>query len=179
MSRTAILLSASFILAIAGCGDDTGGEGGSTSSSTSASGSTSSTPSTPASSGSSSDGGSTNEGGSTSDGGAPGDGGAGGAGDGGFDGGLGGGSTLVERCEALNDKFVAFGEDLECPPEFLGDCSEPIDCPEEAEAYIRCVYDAVESADDCICADGGAHLFCPAPDCDDEFDDYDTCLAQE
>lgn len=172
MSRTAILLSASFILAIAGCGDDTGGEGGSTSSSTSASGSTSSTPSTPASSGSSSDGGSTNEGGSTSDGGAPGDGGAGGAGDGGTSG-VGGNASFEEACEDLNDMYDQIADDMKCFVE-LGVCEEPEDCAEENRAYIDCLRAELDE-EDCFCQAADDSLRCPDL-CTPEEDAYFACL---
>jgi hypothetical protein len=177
LRRSSIFFLAAFVSIATACGDDSSsstGDGGG-SSSTSA---TATTGNGAPSSSSSSTGGSTSDGGggSTSDGGggpggAPGTGGSGGAGGAG----TGGAATLPELCEELNDLFVSISEELKCPLASLGDCSEPFDCPDELRARYNCLFAEV-SAEQCLCTGDPEELFCPTPDCDDEFDAYVACL---
>ncbi len=177
MSRSVILLSATFILAIAGCGDDSETSNGGASSSAATgttSGPTTGTPSSSSTS-SSSDGGSTSDGGggSTSDGGAPGVGGQGGAGEGGTSG-VGGNATFEEACEDLNDTYEDIANDLDCFVE-PGVCDEPAQCADENRAVIDCLRQSVVPETDCLCQAKNDTLLCITPDCDDEFQAVYDC----
>jgi hypothetical protein len=181
LSRSSIIFTASFALAIAACGDDTTsstGSGGGSSSSATTTTTTGGTPTSTTTSSSSSS--SSSDGGSTSDGGGGSGDGAGGAGDGGSGGnGLGGNPSFEELCEYQNDQFQGYSDELGCPLTRVGECELPAGCEDETIAFHECYYEFL-SIEDCACLfdaeEGEEVLQCPVAECDDEDDALYECL---